>query len=68
MRKHIAEPDDDPLDREIDFTNGVRGLHYEAVQRARNRVFLDPDVLAHFTDSESVNAALRELIAAAKKK
>lgn len=63
MKKGEAIVDDDPLDREIDFSNGVRGLHYEVVQRARNWVFLDPDVLAHFPDSESVNAALRELIA-----
>ena len=63
MKKVEAERNDDPLDVEVDFSKGVRGLHREAFRRARNWVFLAPDVLEHFPDSMAVNAALRELLA-----
>lgn len=64
MKKQIAEPDD-PLDREIDVTNVKwrRNPFAGEFRKFRNWVFLDPDVLAHFPDSESVNATLREVIA-----
>jgi hypothetical protein len=59
---------------EYDFSRGVRGKHYAAMQRGytvtvhqadgrtivkdmvpkRNAVLLEPDVQAHFPDSESV--------------
>lgn len=65
MKKQIADLDDDPLDREIDFTKAKwqRNPFAGQFRRFRNWVFLDPDVLVHFRDSESVNAALRSLIA-----
>jgi hypothetical protein len=51
---------------EYDFSDGVRGKHYEAYQAGTNVVFLDPDVAAVFTDSAAVNQALRELLKLAK--
>jgi hypothetical protein len=51
---------------EYDFSDGVRGKHYEAYRAGTNVVFLDPDVAAVFTDSTAVNQALRELVKLAK--
>lgn len=69
MKKDALDLDDDPLDREIDFTNAKwqRNPFAGQLHRFRNVVILAPDVLAHFPDSEAVNAALRELIAAREK-
>ena len=67
---------------EYDFSGGVRGKHYSAMQAGytitihkidgttvvkdvmpkEGVIILEPDVREYFTDSESVNAALRSLI------
>ena len=52
---------DEMLD-EYDFTNGVRGKYVGRVAAARNVITLEPDVAEVFTDSESVNQALRGLL------
>lgn len=57
----IPEPDDDLLDN-YDFSNGVRGKYIERFKKGNNIVVLSPDVAEVFTDSESVNEALRTLI------
>ena len=54
--------DPDMLD-EYDFSNGVRGKYAGRFAKGSNVVVLDPDVAQVFTDSESVNQALRDLIA-----
>jgi hypothetical protein len=46
---------------EYDFTKGVRGRYTERFGNCANVVVLDPDVAEVFTDSESVNQALRAL-------
>jgi hypothetical protein len=51
---------------EYDFSNGVRGAHYQAYRAGSNVVFLDPDVAEVFTDSAAVNQALRQLVKLAK--
>ena len=56
-----ANEDLDVLD-EYDFSNGVRGKYVERLAKGSNVVLLDPDVAEIFTDSESVNQALRALI------
>jgi len=56
----INEPDDDMLD-EYDFSGGVRGKYVDRFAKGSNVVVLDPDVASVFTDSESVNQALRAL-------
>ena len=53
--------DADMLD-EYDFSNGVRGKYPDRFAQGSNVVVLDPDVAQVFTDSESVNQALRALI------
>ena len=52
------ELDSDMLD-EYDFSDGVRGKYVERLAQGSNVVVLDPDVAEVFTDSESVNRALR---------
>ena len=47
---------------EYDFSNGVRGKYAGRFAQGSNVVVLDPDVAQVFTDSESVNQALRALI------
>lgn len=47
---------------EYDFSNGVRGKYAGRFAQGSNVIVLDPDVAAVFTDSESVNQALRGLI------
>ncbi len=51
---------------EYDFSNGMRNPYVQRFQEL-NLVSLDPDVKAAFPDSQSVNEALRLLIAAAKR-
>jgi hypothetical protein len=47
---------------EYDFSGGVRGKYIDRFPRGCNVVVLDPDVAKVFTDSESVNQALRALV------
>jgi hypothetical protein len=61
------EASDDMLP-EYDFSRGVRGKHYRAYKAGTNVVFLDPDVAKAFSDSASVNQALRLLVKLAKER
>jgi hypothetical protein len=54
-------PDED-MRPEYDFSNGVRGKHHLQYAAGTNVVLLDPDIAAAFTDSQSVNRALRLLL------
>jgi Trm5-related predicted tRNA methylase len=45
----------------VDFSGGVRGKYVGRFAKGSNVVVLDPDVAQVFTDSESVNQALRAL-------
>lgn len=56
-----SERDTEMLE-EYDFSNGVRGKYAGRFAQGSNVVVLDPDVAEVFTDSESVNQALRGLI------
>jgi hypothetical protein len=65
--------------KEYDFSKGVRGKHAKALRnghqtiihkadgitviRETRPIFLEPDVQEYFSDAESVNQALRGLIA-----
>lgn len=52
---------------EYDFSGGVRGKYAVQYNRGTNVVLLDPDVMAAFPDSKSVNGALRALLEVAKR-
>jgi hypothetical protein len=60
MNKKTDEEDE--MLEEYDFTGGVRGKYVERVLNRKNIVVLEPDVAEVFTDSESVNQALRGLL------
>lgn len=47
---------------EHDFSKGVRGKYVDRFKGGSNIIVLSPDVAEVFTDSESVNEALRTLI------
>ena len=59
-QKPNNERDPEMLD-EYDFSGGVRGKYVGRFAKGSNVVVLDPDVARVFTDSESVNQALRAL-------
>ncbi len=52
---------------EYDFSKGVRGKYAARYAEGTNVVVLDPDVAEVFTDSKSVNDALRALVRIARK-
>lgn len=58
-----AEEQDDEPQAEYDFAGGARGTYAARVHGPERMVTLDPDVAAVFPDSESVNAAVRALVA-----
>ena len=55
------EPDPDLRD-EYDFSGGERGKYAQRFAEGSNVVVLDPDVAKRFSDSASVNEALRSLL------
>jgi hypothetical protein len=61
-----VNPKDEDILPEYDFSQGVRGKHYEAYRAGTNVIFLEPDLAKIFTDSASVNRVLRLLLNLAK--
>jgi hypothetical protein len=64
--KKVTQPDPDMLEQ-YDFSKGVRGKYVERLKTGSNIIVLSPDVAEVFTDSESVNEALRSLIELSRK-
>ncbi len=64
MKKIPKDPD--ILD-EYDFSNGIRGKYAKRYAEGTNTVMIDPDVIKFFPDHDSVNEALRPLIAIMKR-
>jgi len=62
-----SQPDDDPLDREIDFSKARANPYFVAYHGAKVIRVLEPDLAEMFPDNDSVNAALR-LVADARLK
>lgn len=58
----MAIDEEDEMLDEYDFTGGVRGKYVDRVANKKNVIILEPDVAEVFTDSESVNQALRGLL------
>ena len=61
MNQELNNESDQEMLDEYDFSGGVRGKYVERFSKGSNVVVLDPDVARVFTDSESVNQALRAL-------
>jgi hypothetical protein len=64
MKKN--EPTDPNVPDEVNFSGGVRGKYAERYAKGTNVVLLEPDVAKVYRNSDSVNRALRELIASGK--
>ena len=59
MNREIS--DDPDMLEEYDFSGGVRGKYVRRFEKGCNVVVLEPDVAEIFTDTESVNNALRNI-------
>ena len=53
---------------EYDFSGGVRGKYSKRYVEGTNVVVIDPDLAEYFPDHESVNQALRNLVAIIKRR
>jgi uncharacterized protein len=60
---YINDKDDLLPEYDFDYSKGERGKHYQGLGRLVIYVSIDPDVAKHFSTTESVNTALRQLIA-----
>ena len=61
MNQNSNNQRDPDMLSDYDFTDGVRGKYVDRFAQGSSVVVLDPDVARVFTDSESVNQALRVL-------
>ena len=52
---------------EYDFSNGIRGKYAAKYKSGTNLIKLDPELTEYFSDSASVNEALRSLANLMKK-
>jgi hypothetical protein len=66
MSQEVGPERNEDILPEYDFSQGVRGKHYEAYRAGTNVIFLEPDLAKVFTDSASVNRVLRLLLNLAK--
>lgn len=56
------DPEKEPATRsEYDFSEGVRGKYADRYAQGTNIILLDPDLCDVFSDSRSVNQALRAI-------
>jgi hypothetical protein len=66
MKKPRRKPPEDEMRAEYDFSKAVRGKYAGRISRDATVVVLEPDVAKVFATSESVNSALRALVAIAR--
>jgi hypothetical protein len=62
MNQESKDKRESEMLEEYDLSNGVRGKYAARFARGSQVVVLDPDVAQVFSDSESVNRALRALV------
>lgn len=60
--------DHDNMLEEYDFSKGIRGKYAKRYHQGSNIVVLDADLSERFPNSESVNQALRSLVAIQQRK
>ncbi|SMN00786.1 hypothetical protein SPONN_1968 [uncultured Candidatus Thioglobus sp.] len=53
--------DKDNMQKEYDFSKGVRGKYYQRYHQRSNVVVLEPDMADAFPNAEAVNQALRSI-------
>jgi len=67
MKSKRLDVDDDPLDREVDFSKGRPNPYWLGVVDRTCVRLIDKDLVDLFPDDESMNAALRAVVDAAKR-
>lgn len=67
MKKKSAAVDDDPLDREIDFSKSRPNPYWLGVVDRTCVRLIDKDLADVFPDNDSMNAALRTIAEAARR-
>jgi len=68
MKKTRPDADLDDMKSEYDFSKGVRGKYARRYAEGTNAVLIDPDLVRAFPTSESVNKALRSIVAARRRR
>lgn len=67
MKNKSMPADDDPLDREIDFSRGRPNPYWLGVVDRKCVRVIDSDLAELFPDNDAVNDALRAVAVAARK-
>ena len=67
MKSKSARANDDPLDREIDFTKSRPNPYWLGVVDRKCVRLIDKELADLFPDNDSVNAALRAIADAARR-
>jgi hypothetical protein len=65
-RRNVQEKEE-KMRPEYDFSAGIRGKYVDRFRSGTNVILLEPDVAEALPDSKSVNGALRELLAIARR-
>ena len=68
MSNDSKKTNNDEMLPEYDFSKGVKGKYADRFAEGTNLVFLQPDVAKEFSDSQSVNEALRSYLKSRKSK
>jgi hypothetical protein len=67
MKKGNKTRSGDTMQKEYDFSLGVRGKYARQYTRGSNLIVLSPDIAEIFPDSASVDRALRALVQIARR-
>jgi hypothetical protein len=67
MKGRAAVEEDDPLDREIDFSNAIPNPYFVAMHGPAYVRVIDKDLADFFPDDVTMNAALRIIAEAGKR-
>jgi hypothetical protein len=67
MKKESKKKREPSMQKEYDFSQGVRGKYYKRFVEGSNVAVIDAELAKIFPDSKSVNQALRSLVSIAEK-
>ena len=67
MKKATKTRNASAMQKEYDFSKGVRGKYHKRFAEGSNVVVIDAELSRIFPDSRSVNQALRSLVSIARK-
>jgi hypothetical protein len=67
MKKTVKNRSTPKVQKEYDFSKGVRGKYHKRFTEGSNVVVIEAELSRIFPDSRSVNQALRSLVSIARK-